>query len=307
MKTRAFLIGIVVAMAAFSTPVLASVAQDPYEDTKAIIKKLAEISKQQKTDEKKDSLSWVNDVVDDIQGFSDLIGAGTDLYNTILAIFGGGSASSIYDNILTANKKGDFFQESYNNVFNKQPTTTTLPDGTTVIQAAGGGDQPVAAAIIGESTKIDKNAAYTTMSTKSSESIAKKYSEDTKPTELYDWVMGDSGTAVQLENGMQTAVSTRAAVQALGEGFANYMRQAARGDAAVITRLNGILMQSVETNKQLQVLADQQFEQQRAKVNQIKAEYGALKAQGKNDVKSIEDVTKNTSKFIALGTMKFEP
>jgi hypothetical protein len=306
MKTRTFLVGMIVVISVFNAPVSATVAQDPYEDTKAIIKKLVEINRQQRDDEKKDSLSWVNDVVDDIQGFSDLIGAGTDLYNTILAIFNGGSASSIFDNILAANKKGDFFQESYNNVFNKQPTTTTLPDGTTVTSAAGGGDQPVAAAIIGEATRIDTQAAYTSISTKSSQSIAKKYSEDTKPTELYDWVMGDSGTAVQLENGMKTAVSTRAAVQALGEGFAN-MRQAARGDAAVITRLNGILLQSVETNRQLQVLADQQFEQQKAKINQIKAEYGALKAQGKNDVQSIQDVTENTSNFIALGTMKFEP
>jgi hypothetical protein len=307
MKMRTFLVSIAVTIAAFNAPVLATAAQDPYEDTKAIIKKLVEMNKQQRNDEKKDSLSWVNDVVDDIQGFSDLIGAGTDLYNTILAIFGGGSASSIFDSILAANKKGDFFQESYNNVFNKQSTTTTLPDGTVVNNAAGEGDQPVAAAIIGKNTEIDTKAAYTSVSTKSSEGIAKKYSEDTKPTELYDWVMGEgTGTAAKLEDGMQTAVSTRAAIQALGEGFANYMRQEARGDAAVISRLNGILLQSVETNKQLQVLADQQFDEKRAKINQIKAEYGALKAQGKNDVKSVQDVTVATSAFIELDPMKFQ-
>ena len=115
-----------------------------------------------------------------------------------------------------------------------------------------------------------------------------------------------TGTAAKLEDGMNTAVSTRAAIQALGEGFANYMRQEARGDAAVISRLNGILLQGVETNKQLQVLADQQFDEKRAKVNQIKADYAVLKAQGKNDVKSVQDVTIATSAFIELDPMKFQ-
>jgi hypothetical protein len=309
MKSRLLILSLATSVFVLNSSVLAitiptlptlPTTDDPYEYTKEIYRIAKKVREEEKKDQKSDGLNWFDKAVTDIDNISKMVEGVTDLYSSIAAIFGG-SATSTYDKVHDALAKGTFLGETYDSIFNKKPETRTFSDGTQVT-ITDQGEKATAALALSESTAIATEKINSVAATQSAVSIANKYSNDPKPGDLYKWVMDESnGTAVKLDDALDTAVSTRAAVQALGNGFANYMRQSARGDAAVIDRLNGIMQQAVESNKQLQAIVNQEFKKRSDAQQQAEIVRAEQKAKGEAEVNTMSKNASASQSFIALG------
>lgn len=98
---------------------------------------------------------------------------------------------------------------------------------------------------------------------------------DARSERLREFVLSEGGTARTLEDRISAAVSTRAAVQNLGEGLADLMRQSVMSNEILTSRLTELVAQNVSTNQQLEQvvhsLIEQSNEEATKKVNEVQA------------------------------------
>jgi hypothetical protein len=110
-----------------------------------------------------------------------------------------------------------------------------------------------------------------------------------------------SDWAQQLQDNIDSAVSTRAAVQAMGEGIANQIRQHAVSHRQVIDRLQGIMQNTAQTNELLSQIVEKSISSDQAVIDQTYAEYQATMTETREGTQQFTTQIKGVSNTFRLG------
>jgi hypothetical protein len=111
--------------------------------------------------------------------------------------------------------------------------------------------------------------------------------------------------AKQLDDQIATAVSTRSAVQVMGEGLANLMRLQTIANSQMVDRLQGIASNTTRTNELLQLLVKEELASTQANIDSINFNYNIAVNASDSLGKSTELTGKTSGTDVGKGAGKF--
>lgn len=174
---------------------------------------------------------------------------------------------------------------------------TSVPTNTGEIKFKGP-IQAATASMLRQQAQNYQKSGESELNTAKSSELTRKLNEDEEPKQLVEAVTGEGGTADTLEDRMREAVSTRAAIQSYGEGFADYMRQTAVSHDQVVARLNAMLSQATYTNEQLKTLVQQAVQESAAEADAAMQEYYADVESTRGEAKGVEAMGNNLAGYL---------
>ncbi len=199
---------------------------------------------------------------------------GQDLFASLLALFNGGCEG--IDGILSCMASGSGFVLSSTKLYNDAKTELS---GTA--PTAGKGVYATKPIVTGKgivsSVQAEASAANAEVLTTSMEaSNLSQSNADIQANDPNVLKIVKQGTewAQELQDNADTAVSTRATVQALSEGFANSMRFDAVAHQQVVDRIQGVIQNTAQTNKLLAKIINQEVSSREADSELMSREYG---------------------------------
>jgi hypothetical protein len=166
----------------------------------------------------------------------------------------------------------DTFKTALNEFKGGQKATQTLPGGTVVSKGTTEGNVVVNGTVSSQTARNAAKVQKTATDVQTSRNTTSLMANDE------DVMMLGQVTferAKDLQDNIDASVSTRAAIQAMGEGLANYMRFSALSHRQVVDRLQGIMQNTAQTNELLSQIVEQTIETQQSQVDLAKARYDA--------------------------------
>jgi hypothetical protein len=225
------------------------------------------------------SESFVDKIKAKVSASLKIVKTPLDMYKQIIAMFESGCDG--LDGILNCFATGagmfgtgidyvDSFKKALNEFKGGQKATQTLPDGTVVSKGTTEGSVVVNGTVSGQTARNAAKVQKFATDVQTSRDATSLMANDDN-VKMLGQVAFDR--AKDLQDNIDSAVSTRAAVQAMGEGLANYMRFSALSHRQVVDRLQGIMQNTAQTNELLSQIVEQTIENQQSQVDLAKARY----------------------------------
>lgn len=187
------------------------------------------------------------------------------------------------------------YNKVFKSILDRGGTPVPIDNGSVTFK---GPIQAAAASMLREQAQNYQKSGESELSTAKSTELTRKLNEDEEPQELVEAVTGEGGTADTLEDRMREAVSTRAAIQSYGEGFAEYMRQSAVSHDQVVARLNAMLSQATYTNEQLKTLVQQAVQESAAQADAAMQQYYSEVASTTGEAEGVEAMGNNLAGYL---------